>query len=114
MKINENPYTNFPKELCEMLAQKEVDFYRARKHLFKFRQVLSCSFSKFPHLSSTPFTNLVQTNFPRRQRFGRTIRQLDNQFPVSINGCRNAAEVLPVLGKSDVFANHKGALSVFF
>ncbi|MBJ0431201.1 RloB domain-containing protein [Enterococcus faecalis] len=26
MKINENPYTNFPKELCEMLAQKEVDF----------------------------------------------------------------------------------------
>lgn len=71
-------------------------------------------FSKFPHLTSTPFTNLVQTNFPRRQRFGRAIRQLDNQFAISINGCRNAAEVLPVLGKSDVFANHKGALTVFF
>ena len=80
MKINENPYTNFPKELCEMLAQKEVDFKEQESICLNLDRCF-LAFSKLPHLSSTPFTNLVQTNFSRRQCFGRAIRQLDNQFP---------------------------------
>ena len=103
----------FPKRIVRNVSTKEVDFKEQESICLNLDRCF-LALSKLPHLSSTPFTNLVQTNFPRRQRFGRAIRQLDNQFSISINGCRNAAEVLPVLGKSDVFANHKGALPVFF
>ena len=64
-----------------MLAQR-VDFKEQESICLN----LDRCFSKLPHLSSTPFTNLVQTNFSRRQCFGRAIGNwtINSPFPLMV------------------------------
>ena len=66
-----------------MLAQKKLIFKEQESICLNLDR---CFLAKLPHLSSTPFTNLVQTNFSRRQCFGRAISNwtINSPFPLMV------------------------------